>query len=238
MGCKRKETHVNIIKTIDMEKVCVYQDANSIRESLNWIKTTANRLQELADDLTKTDIVPTIEKLQILFESKSLLDLVTESCNNQGISMITKRLQELMRKDTAKDIEKIKIKAANLIHTEVSPIEWDLYLVNNGKVSIKPEYKQIITDRHSIYIDTDTRAAVYEKWLAVEKAIKEFNQAVVEAPKVSAVYENLVRLGNPSAEIYNPKYMIGISTPNQFSLARLDPDGTPVLKGENFKSIK
>ena len=70
MGCKRKETHVNIIKTIDMEKVCVYQDANSIRESLNWIKTTANRLQELADDLTKTDIVPTIEKLQILFESK------------------------------------------------------------------------------------------------------------------------------------------------------------------------
>lgn len=221
-----------------MEKVCVYQDANSIRKSLNWIETTANHLQELADNLIKVDIVPTIGKLISLFNGGSLWELITESCENQGISRMPRRVQELMRNDAAQKLDEIKGKAANLIHTEVSSIEWDLYLVNNGKVSIKPEYKQIITDRHCIYIDTDTRAAVYEKWLAMEKAIKEFNQAVAEAPKVSAIYENLLRLGNPSADVYNPQYMIGISTPDHFSLARLDPDGTPVLKGENFVSIK
>ena len=221
-----------------MEKVCVYQDANSIRKSLNWIETTANHLQELADNLIKVDIVPTIGKLISLFNGGSLWELITESCENQGISRMPRRVQELMRNDAAQKLDEIKGKAANLIHTEVSSIEWDLYLVNNGKVSIKPEYKQIITDRHCIYIDTDTRAAVYEKWLAMEKAIKEFNQAVAEAPKVSAIYENLLMLGNPSADVYNPQYMIGISTPDHFSLARLDPDGTPVLKGENFESIK
>lgn len=221
-----------------MEKVCVYQDAKAIRRSINWCETVAKHLQELADDFSNAHIIPTFGKLQSLYNGSGVWDLISEACVAQKISTYPKRLQELMREDSAKDVENIKTKAANLIPNDVAPIEWELYLVNNGKVIIKPEYKQIITDRLSIYIDTDTRAAGYEKWLAMEKAIKEFNQAVAEAPKVSAIYENLVRLGNPSAEIYNPQYMIGISTPDHFSLARLDPDGTPVLKGENFESIK
>ena len=148
-----------------MKKVCVYQDAEAIRRSINWCETVANKLQELADDLSEINITPTIEKIQSLYSGESLWDLITESCDNQDISSMPKRIQELLRKDTTKDVDNIKAKAAKLIHTDVSPIEWELYQVNNGKVSIKPEYKQIITDRFSIYIDTDSRSAVYEKWL-------------------------------------------------------------------------
>lgn len=221
-----------------MEKIFVYEDVQSIRQSIKWCETVATHLQELADDLTKTDIVPTIEKLESLYNRSNLWDLINESCENQRISMIPKRLQNTLRKDMANELDKIKEKAANLLHSDVNPIEWEFYLVNNGKVEIIVGYKQILTDRYRIYIDTDTRSAVYEKWLAMEKAIKEFNQAVKEAPKVSTFYDSLVKANHPSADAYNPQYIMGLAVPDRFSLARLDPDGSVVLKGKNFEYIK
>ena len=221
-----------------MEKVCVYQDVESIRKSINWCETVAKNLQELADDFTKAYIVPKIGKLQSLYNGSGLLDLISESCAAQKISTYPKRVQELMREDSAKDVDNIKAKAAKLIHTDVSPIEWELYQVNNGKVSIKPEYKQIITDRFSIYIDTDSRSAVYEKWLVMEKAIKEFNLAVKEAPKENSLFESMEKMGSPLAAKYDRRYMGGLSLPDHFSLAIIDANGTPTLKGQNFEYIK
>ena len=222
-----------------MERVCVYQDAESIRKSINWCETVAKHLQELADLFIEADIVPTIGKLQNLYNGSSLWGLIDESCENQGVNNKMPRLvRELTRKDATQKVDAIKEMAAKLIHTDVSPIEWERYLVNDGKVSIKPEYKQIITDRFSIYIDTDSRSAVYEKWLAMEKAIKEFNQAVKEAPKVSTFYASMVKINHPSADLYNPQYLMGLAVPDRFSLARLDPDGSVVLKGKNFEYIK
>lgn len=221
-----------------MEKVCVYQDVESIRKSINWCETVAKHLQELADDLSEINITPTIEKVQSLYSGESLWDLITESCDNQGISSMPKRIQELLRKDTTKDMDKLKAKAANLIHTDEALIEWDLYQVNNGKVIIQFGYKQTITDRYSIYIDTEARSAVYEKWLVMEKAIKEFNQAVSEAPKVNSLFESMEKMGLPSAAIYDRRNMGGLSLPDHFSLAIIDANGTPTLKGRNFEYIK
>ena len=214
-----------------MERVCVYQDAESIRKSINWCETAAKHLQELADNLSTEYIVPTIGKLQSLYNGSSLLDLISESCDSQIFKGMPKSLQEIVRKDSAKKVEEIKTKAAKLINTDKISIEWE-------NVNIKPEYKQIITDRYSIYIDTDSRSAVYEKWLAMEKAIKEFNQAVKEAPKVSTFYDSMVKINHPSADLYNPQYLMGLAVPDRFSLARLDPDGSVVLKGKNFEYIK
>jgi len=221
-----------------MEKVCVYQDVESIRKSINWCETIAKHLQELTDDFIKADIVPTIGKLQSLYNGNNLWGLIDESCVNQGIGRMPKRVQELMREDSAKDVDNIKTKAAKLIHTDVAPIEWELYQVNNGKVSIKPEYKQIITDRYSIYIDTEARSTVYEKWLVMEKAIKEFNQAVSEAPKENSLFESMEKMGSPLAAKYDRRYMVGLSLPDHFSLAIIDANGTPTLKGQNFEYIK
>ena len=221
-----------------MEKVCVYQDVESIRRSINWCETAAKHLQELADNLSTEYIVPTIGKLQSLYNGSSLLDLISESCDSQIFKGMPKSLQEIVRKDSAKKVEEIKTKAAKLIHTDVSPIEWELYQVNNGKVSIKPEYKQIITDRNSIYIDTEARSAVYEKWLVMEKAIKEFNQAVSDAPKENSLFESMEKMGSPLAAKYDRRYMGGLSLPDHFSLAIIDANGTPTLKGQNFEYIK
>ena len=221
-----------------MEKVCVYQDVESIRKSINWCETVAQHLQELADDLSEINITPTIEKIQSLYSGESLWDLITESCDNQGISSMPKRIQELLRKDTTKDMDKLKAKAANLIHTDEALIEWDLYQVNNGKVIIQFGYKQIMTDRYSTYVDTEARSAVYKKWLIMEKAIKEFNQAVSEAPNDNSLFETMEKAGMPMAAKYDRRYMGGLSLPDHFSLAIIDANGTPTLKGQNFEYIK
>lgn len=143
-----------------------------------------------------------------------------------------------MREDSAKDVDNIKTKAAKLIHTDVAPIEWELYQVNKGKVSIKPEYKQIITDRNSIYIDTDSRADVYEKWLAMEKAINEFNEAVNNSKKNNKLYDMFAKHNPDMSFLVNARYMKGLSVFGEFSLATLYSDGKFELKGENFKYIK
>ena len=221
-----------------MEKVCVYRDSESLTKAIAWYEYVSGRLQELADLFKDADIVPTISKLQNLFNGSSLCGLVDESCTNQKVSKMPKSVQELIREDSAKKVDAIKEKAAKQIKTESNAIEWEFYQVNNGKVEIRSDYKEILTDRFSIYIDTDTRAAVYEKWLAMEKAIKEFNQAVKEAPKVSTFYDSLVKANHPSADVYNPQYIMGLAVPDRFSLARLDPDGSVVLKGKNFEYIK
>ncbi len=221
-----------------MEKVCVYRDSESLTKAIAWYEYVSGRLQELADLFTDADIVPTISKLQNLFNGSSLWGLVDESCTNQKVSKMPKSVQELIREDSAKKVDAIKEKAAKQIKTESNAIEWEFYQVNNGKVEIRSDYKEILTDRFSIYIDTDTRSAVYEKWLALEKAIKEFNQAVKEAPKVSTFYDSLVKANHPSADVYNPQYIMGLAVPDRFSLARLDPDGSVVLKGKNFEYIK
>lgn len=221
-----------------MEKVCVYRDSESLTKAIAWYEYLSGRLQELADLFKDADIVPTISKLQNLFNGSSLWGLVDESCTNQKVSKMPKSVQELIREDSAKKVDAIKEKAAKQIKTESNAIEWEFYQVNNGKVEIRSDYKEILTDRFSIYIDTDTRSAVYEKWLAMEKAIKEFNQAVKEAPKVSTFYDSLVKANHPSADVYNPQYIMGLAVPDRFSLARLDPDGSVVLKGKNFEYIK
>ena len=229
---------MTISNSVSMEKVCVYQDVESIRKSINWCETVAKNLQELADDFSNAHIIPTIGKLQSLYNGSGLWDLISEACVAQKISTYPKRLQELMREDSAKDLDSIKTKAANLIHTDVAPIEWELYQVNNGKVIIRYEYKQIITDRNSIYIDTEARSAVYEKWLVMEKAIKEFNQTVSEAPKDNSLFETMEKAGLPQAAKFDRRCMGGLSLPDHFSLAIIDANGTPTLKGQNFEYIK
>lgn len=222
-----------------MEKVCVYRDSESLTRTITWYEYVSGWLQELSDLFTDANIVPTISKLQNLFNGSNLWGLVDESCTNQGIGKMPKRVQELIREDSAKKVDTIKEKASNLINKPNSnPIEWEFYQVNNGKVEIRSDYKEILTDRFSIYIDTESKKAVYDKWLILEKACKEFNQAVAEAPKVCTFYESMVKINHLSADLYNPQYLMGLAVPDRFSLARLDPDGSIVLKGKNFEYIK
>lgn len=222
-----------------MEKVCVYSDTQNITKAITWYKYVAVKLQELADLFIEADIVPTIGKLQNLYNGSSLCGLIDESCENQGVNNKMPRLvRELTRKDATQKVDSIKEKAAKEIITDSWGIEWEFYQVNNGKVEIRSDYKEILTDRFSIYIDTESRKAVYDKWLILEKALKDFNQAVADAPKESTFYDNMVKINNPFAEKYNPQYMGGLSLPDHFALARLEPDGTAVLKGENFGHIK
>lgn len=222
-----------------MEKVCVYRNDSDIRQSINWCETVAKKLQELSDDLTNNNITPTIEKLKIIHDGSCLTDLIAESCKNQGIETVPKRIQALIRKDTEADIIKISQKAAILIKTNISTIEWEFYLVNDGKVVIIPDYKRILADRFSIYVDTENRANVYEKWLVMKKAIEDFNMAVYGSLKNNSFYETVTRVNPNISTIKDANNLKGIAPYYEdFALAVIDSDGTPELKGQNFKYIK
>lgn len=223
-----------------MEKVCVYRNDSDIRQSINWCETVANKLQELSDDLAQNDIEPSIDKLQNLFNGDSLMNLINESCENQRITSIPKRMQAILRKDTEKDIEKIKEKAAILIKPSlISTIGWEFYQVNDGKVVIRPDYKCILTERFSIYVDTESRTNVYEKWLVMKKAIEDFNMAVYGSLKNNSFYETVARVNPNISTIKDANNLKGIAPYYEdFALAVIGSDGTPKLNGEFFRYIK
>ena len=118
-----------------------------IQKTIAWSEYVLKCLQELTDDFIKADIVPTIGKLQSLYNGNNLWGLIDESCVNQGIGRMPKRVQELMRKDAEKELDKIRL-VANSIINNPDTIEWDLYSVKrNGKVIISADYKERIASR-------------------------------------------------------------------------------------------
>lgn len=221
-----------------MERICIYKNEAEIAKVSNWYKTVADRLQMIADALSNIEVKPTLAKIQALFDGGNLTSLVEESCNAQNISNMPRRVRELMIEDAEKAVSSIKEKAASLITQTNILVDWAFYQVNNGKVSLAPNYLKSVEESNSIYIDSDSRLIVYEKWLAMEKAIKEFNQAVKDAPKDNHIFENIARVNPNMASLYDADYLIGISTADHFSLALLDQDGTPTLKAQNFEYIR
>jgi len=221
-----------------MEKVCIYRNEAEIARQVSWCKTVTERLQKVADALANIEIIPTIEKLQSLYESDDLKALIDESCNAQNIGGLPRRVKSLVIEDAEKAVTSIKEKAASLIKTEGRRIDWEFYQVNDGKIIIDPSYVQSIERANSIYIDSEPRQAVYDKWLAMEKAIKEFNEAVKNAPKENSIYESIAKVNPEISSVYDANFLMGISTHNHFSLAMLDDDGTPTLKAQNFTYIK
>ncbi len=120
---------------------------NDIQKVTEWSEYVLKCLQELTKALIEANIVPTIEKLQSLYYGSSLLDLINESCENQKITRYPKRLQEIIFRDTTKEIENIR-SLANGIINDPENIEWNFYSVSrNGKVIISENYKDRIRSR-------------------------------------------------------------------------------------------
>ena len=72
----------------------------------------------------------------------------------------------------------------------------------------------------------------------MEKAINDFNLAVKEAPKNNSVYDRVAVVNPNMANLYDANNLMGISIHDRYSLALLNPDGTPTLKASNFEYIK
>ena len=84
-----------------MEKVCIYRNEAEIARQVSWCKTVNERLQKVADALANIEIIPTIEKLQSLYESDDLTALIDESCNAQNIGGLPRRVKSLVIEDAA-----------------------------------------------------------------------------------------------------------------------------------------
>lgn len=166
-----------------------------IQKTIAWSEYVLKCLQELADDLIKVDIVPTIGKLISLFNGGSLWELEAESCENQGISRMPSRIQERMREDAEKELDKIRL-VANSIINNPDTIEWDLYSVKrNGKVIISEDYKERIASRFDdgakILLDAyELFRNVKEQRIGVmmREQNKTYSQAKEEIERILAVF--------------------------------------------------
>ena len=166
-----------------------------IQKTIAWSEYVLKCLQELADLFTDANIVPTISKLQNLFNGSSLWGLVDESCTNQRVGEMPKRVQELIREDAKKALDKIRL-VANSIINNPDTIEWDLYSVNrNGKVIISDDYKERIASRFDdgakILLDAyELFRNVKEQRIGVmmREQNKTYSQAKEEIERILAVF--------------------------------------------------
>lgn len=167
-----------------------------IQKTIAWSEYVLKCLQELADDFYNAYIIPTIGKLQSLFNGSNLLGLVDESCENQGINKKMPRLViELTREDAEKELDKIRF-VANSIINNPDNIEWDLYSVNrNGKVIISNDYKERIASRFDdgakILLDAyELFRNVKEQRIGVmmREQNKTYSQAKEEIERILAVF--------------------------------------------------
>lgn len=166
-----------------------------IQKTIAWSEYVLKCLQELADDFSNAHIIPTIGKLQSLYNGSGLWDLISEACVAQKISTYPKRLQELMRKDAEKELDKIRF-VANSIINNPDTIEWDLYGVNrNGKVIISNDYKERIASRFDdgakILLDAyELFRNVKEQRIGVmmREQNKTYSQAKEEIERILAVF--------------------------------------------------
>lgn len=166
-----------------------------IQKTLAWSEYVLKCLQDLADDFSNEHIIPTIGKLQNLFNGSSLWGLVDESCTNQKVSKMPKSVQKLIREDAEKELDKIRL-VANSIINNPDTIEWDLYSVNrNGKVIISDDYKERIASRFDdgakILLDAyELFRNVKEQRIGVmmREQNKTYSQAKEEIERILAVF--------------------------------------------------
>ena len=167
-----------------------------IQKTIAWSEYVLKCLQELADDFSNAHIIPTIGKLQSLYNGSSLCGLIDESCENQGVNNKMPRLvRELTRKDAEKELDEIRL-VANSIINNPDNIEWGLYSVNrNGKVIISNDYKERIASRFDdgakILLDAyELFRNVKEQRIGVmmREQNKTYSQAKEEIERILAVF--------------------------------------------------
>lgn len=166
-----------------------------IQKTIAWSEYVLKCLQELADELSRERIVPTIGKLQILYNGSSLFDLANEGANKNFIKGMPKTLVNRLVEDTEKEVEKIRV-IANAKIDNPDNIEWDLYRVNRcGQVIISEDYKDRITSRFDdgakILLDAyELFRNVKEQRIGVmmREQNKTYSQAKEEIERILAVF--------------------------------------------------
>lgn len=221
------------------ERILVYKDSVEYDGTIRRYQWIAKMMQELADRLKKLNIEPTITLIKSLINGKDLRELissknVSESFGNMPKAM-QNAIQEMFNKENEADYkELIEEKAArigNVLCKGEYPINLSFFDLKDGEIVLSPDHIKETESRCCVFIDTPGREAVYRKWLQLVEAMRQFDEAVKNAPKTK-VTEFQRQSG------IDPDYLQAVAVPGNFSLAKISYEGELVLNGEYFEYIQ
>lgn len=221
------------------ERILVYKDSVEYDGTIRRYQWIAKMMQELADGLKKLNIEPTITLIKSLINGKDLRELissknVSESFGNMPKAM-QNAIQEMFNKENEADykelIEEKVARIGNVLCKGEYPINLSFFDLKDGEIVLSPDHIKETESRCCVFIDTPGREAVYRKWLQLVEAMRQFDEAVKNAPKTK-VKEFQRQSG------IDPDYLQAVAVPGNFSLAKISYEGELVLNGEYFEYIQ
>lgn len=199
------------------------------------------QIQSLADGLKSLDIEPTDSHIKRLLNGESLEGLVAEKSIDNALKglpiKVYRTIVDLFQKERTEDYKNaVGNQAAKILqwkqrnNTE-SMINFDYYHIVNGVVEIDPKHIEWLESCYCVFVDSDNKRNVYDKWLLLKAAKEAFEETLHNATKTTptAVQTTMGTTGDD---------LKPIGTPGQFSLVKVRYDGEFVLNGENFNLIQ
>lgn len=218
------------------ERILVYKDPDFD----NWVKRyhwMRNELQKLADGLKTLSIEPTDELIKRLCKGESLEDMTAEKHVGDALKGLPKTLlrtiSDLYKKERTEEYNNAVGNQANKIvewrrrNEATTMIDLGYFHVENGAITIDPRHIEYLESLFCVFIDSDNRKAIYDKWLQLQQVKADFDSVVRNASKrqYSRLEEERGITGND---------LMAVATPGQFCLVKVRYDGKMILNGENF----
>lgn len=220
------------------ERILVYKDPDfdSWVKRYNWMR---DELQKLADGLKTLGIEPTDKLINRLIKGESLEEMTAEKHVGDALKGLPKSLlrtiTDLYKKERTDEYNSAVGNQAQKIvewrrrNDATTMINFNHYHVEAGVVTITPEHIEYLEGAFCVFIDSENRKAVYDKWLQLQKAKADFDSVVKNANKRN----NYSRLEEERGITGND--LLAVATPGQFCLVKVRYDGQMILNGENFK---
>jgi hypothetical protein len=212
------------------EKILVHKYESEIRSGKGFYEAVRINIQELVDFLVENEVEPTLNMVVGLIRSNRSSKALFEERERQILKDVPKILRSSVNTGTAENIKACDeiIQRANrlLTYSDNSRlIDFSKWSIENNKVIITEAVFKELEESSSIYIDTPSKKAIYEKAIAAKKALEDLNQAVI----------NVSQRG-----LGDGLKVIGIAPANRlltFSILEVHGNGDVELIGERFDNI-
>ena len=135
--------------------------------------------KKLADGLKTLGIEPTDELIKRLYSGENLEEMTAEKHVGDALkglpATLLRTISDLYKKERTDEYNKAVGNQADKIvewrrrNDASSMIDFNYYHVEDGNITIDPRHTEYLESMFCVFIDSDNRKAVYEKWLELQK---------------------------------------------------------------------
>lgn len=206
-------------------KILVYQDTHKIDDAMRDYRKAVTHLQSIVEFLKKQNISIDLMQLKSLIRSDRHIDALFVVQEYKSLPMALKAVVQADNERLIQELKTITIEARKVIHEEsIYPVDFSKLKLINSVVSMTDEAKHEAVEIGSVYIDTDSRKAIYEKALAAKTALEDLQKAIADNPKKNVTNWRLYGI-TP----YGSPFDVG--------LLKVSSDGEIELSGELFEHL-